>query len=192
MSWYGVVRIVGKIMPAILIKKISSITSKKLIFIALYYIGYNYLIFLIYYVRSPFGKFTNRRHHCRLCGKVVCGRKSCSSQYPLSIEDIQSSKFTNIVNVEEILSILVCKPCQIRVNRRQDAQKENEPSHIEILYDALIKQRRIVEKELPKFNEYVISLRSKKSISPDDLQYVLAERLRKKLLDAFTQIDSIG
>jgi len=42
----------------------------------------NYIQFK--YCRSQFGKIRNRRHHCRLCGKLICN--NCIEDIPLYLD----------------------------------------------------------------------------------------------------------
>ena len=73
-------------------------------------------------VNCPFCKqtFTNfglRKHHCRLCGRIVCGdsRTGCSSEVGL---DISST------SADTSLDVRICKECHQTVFSKKDFEDE--------------------------------------------------------------------
>ncbi|CAI2170885.1 3009_t:CDS:2 [Funneliformis geosporum] len=65
---------------------------------------------------TSFGMITNRKHHCRLCGRVVC--EKCSSKISLNLYNSEVS------DQESVGKIRSCKECRIAVFRYSKVQEE--------------------------------------------------------------------
>ncbi|KAJ2409232.1 carboxypeptidase Y-deficient [Coemansia sp. RSA 2526] len=132
-----------------------------------------------------FGRLSTRRHHCRLCGRVVCGRPQCSAQLsvPLPLSDAQG------FSTSECADIRVCRECEHVVVRHRDRIVRAAPQAPELmqLY-ALIRTRMSqVEETLPVFNTLAMRLHSQVGSAPPDLPR--AARIRKQLTAAFSEMD---
>ena len=77
--------------------------------------------------------FLKRKHHCRLCGKVICGSSVCS--HPIILPSEKEIK----------VSIRACKNCKSTINRyvqwkssvRANKMKKTEAPPIFMLYKVI-------------------------------------------------------
>ncbi|KAJ3386085.1 carboxypeptidase Y-deficient [Lobulomyces angularis] len=119
----------------------------------------------------------NRRHHCRLCGKVVCGNDTC----------------VIFIHITENVEVLSCIRCKTLSTRRKEALKELVAKPVVVLLYQEMKQiKTVVEEKLPLFNNMLFDLRSKSVIKPDDADYHSTARARKVLIDLLAQLDGLG
>ncbi|PVU89845.1 hypothetical protein BB559_004905 [Furculomyces boomerangus] len=86
-----------------------------------------------YLCQHPFNSFSNRRHHCRLCGRLVCGKKTCSSilDIPLRFEDGSQPKY------KKFFGTRACFTCTRSLSLIQERQIPVEKIPIYGLYNAL-------------------------------------------------------
>ncbi|KAI8847031.1 FYVE zinc finger-domain-containing protein, partial [Chytridium lagenaria] len=159
------------------------------------------------FCNNSFNSLTNRRHHCRLCGRVVCGTDTCSSNIPLP-PPIPSS--TSAVSPEPRVvrngtaseaditapspgDIKTCKNCKSLVRRRQEAAAgEGAPPVVVKLYQSICKNKVAVDDLVPKFNNMILALKNSEEIKAEDREYVMASRYRKTLLDHFSEIEKLA
>ncbi|KAJ3332540.1 carboxypeptidase Y-deficient [Blyttiomyces sp. JEL0837] len=128
-------------------------------------------------IDGPFSTiFMNRRHHCRLCGRIVCGKETCSDEPPDPVGEIR-----------------VCTDCKVSIHRRRNAVEElaNKPDAIK-LYEAMARVKTKVDDTLPRFNSLIMSLSNAREVKATDHDYLSAVKYRKALMDYFAEIDSIG
>ncbi|KAJ3126789.1 carboxypeptidase Y-deficient [Physocladia obscura] len=163
----------------------------------------------------------NRKHHCRLCGRVVCGLETCLSSIELSPtsptisigttsktarippklvrsigtvtprSSIDGEKFSTTEIV--VAEVKACTECRKLVFRRKNAifERSYKPDVV-ILYEEYLSLKLNVEELLPKFNELVMILSSQKVIKMNDHNYLIASRHRKSLMDYFATIEKLG
>ncbi|KAI8991335.1 FYVE zinc finger-domain-containing protein [Mycotypha africana] len=130
----------------------------------------------------------NRKHHCRLCGKVVCGNIKCSKMIPL-FTDMSSDTFDDT----PVGDTRACRDCQRYVFRRKLRNEEaSKPLPIFQLYSQLAIARENIEKMLPKFHDAILLLEKKNIKSHSHDMFVKAAKIRKTLLDNFTLYDALA
>ncbi|KAJ3234665.1 carboxypeptidase Y-deficient [Chytriomyces hyalinus] len=140
----------------------------------------------------------NRRHHCRLCGRVVCGLETCSSNVALTPkgttvqpQDLELSQESDSKTKSH--EVKVCSECKKLVFRRKNGQLEKlRKPQVVLLYEGFLKTKSEVQSLLPQFNNLIMTLSAQTSVKMDDRAYILASKHRKTLMDLFAKIESVG
>ncbi|KAJ5155066.1 Zinc finger FYVE/PHD-type [Penicillium coprophilum] len=144
------------------------------------------------FCQQDFAGYTFRRHHCRTCGKVVCGDPStgCSSEVALSIAPVSAatSEKTNGENLVNI-DVRLCKECKATLFDRRDfkADMTRKPPEIRA-YENLIQFERGIRLHLPRFQKLLTALQDPRR-PPSSAQIADASKVRKRLIDSFAQYD---
>ncbi|KAJ1655546.1 carboxypeptidase Y-deficient [Dispira simplex] len=127
----------------------------------------------------------SRKHHCRLCGKVTCGRSECSTMLPIASKTGRE---------EETVPTRVCKRCMGILSRRTfilSAVRTKTP--MLTAYQRLVRYRGNIEKLLPKFDQLVLKINQEtRQVTEGHVDYQVAAKLRKDLLDNFSQFDRVS
>ncbi|RPA94475.1 hypothetical protein L873DRAFT_1830280 [Choiromyces venosus 120613-1] len=138
---------------------------------------------------QTFSQFTTRKHHCRLCGKVVCGdlRTNCSSDVGLNVSasmfvtrysgmtDALSEKTLNEMSID----VRICRACRAIVFSKRDFALDL----------AKIPQNVRAYQTLTHPTNHDPSPRDPYK-PPTQAKLTGATKTRKKLLDTFTQYDA--
>ncbi|KAJ2824959.1 carboxypeptidase Y-deficient [Coemansia erecta] len=139
-----------------------------------------------------FGRVATRRHHCRLCGRVVCGRAGCSAQLSVPLPRADGSGFSNGLADGSGFSngradIRACRECDRTVARHRDRIARAAPQATELmrLYAHIRASMAQVEEALPVFNALAMRLHGA-GAEPD---LPRAARIRKQLTAAFSEMD---
>lgn len=166
------------------------------------------------YCQQDFTQYTFRRHHCRTCGKVVCGDPvtACSivlglnvatsmlSSLPLSsLADTQMTANARLSATEKpapddtvSLDIRLCKDCNHTIFSHRDFQNSLTSPPIEAFtrsYSNLLQFERGIRLLLPRFQKLLQALQDPDN-PPSSTQISDASRTRKRLMDSFTQYDT--
>ncbi|KAK9365860.1 FYVE zinc finger-domain-containing protein [Lipomyces kononenkoae] len=135
--------------------------------------------------------FSLRKHHCRLCGKVVCSSSEtlCSSKIVLDMEAI-SEYLSEVVYEELVVSVRVCKDCRAIVfGRREFVQDiETKPNFVKV-YENMVEFKRGIESLLPRFQKLLANFDDPNK-PPSHEHLAEASRVRKKLLYSFQEYDT--
>lgn len=136
---------------------------------------------------TAFNTLTNRKHHCRLCGKVVCSLpvklptrpELCSFLFVVDsvtgeIEEVggeiidygvkrretngQIAKKLAEEQEKYLKGVRICKECKPALRRRQYAVESKTVTTFARLYETLLALEREIEGTLPEFQELVIRL----------------------------------
>ncbi|KAJ5135085.1 uncharacterized protein N7515_004363 [Penicillium bovifimosum] len=141
------------------------------------------------FCQQEFSGYTFRRHHCRTCGRVVCGDPStgCSSEIGLSISPATSEKANgdNLINVD----VRLCKECKSTLFDRRDFKADTMRKPPEIrAYENLVQFERGIRLHLPRFQKLLTALQDPRR-PPSSAQIADASKVRKRLIDSFAQYD---
>ena len=169
------------------------------------------------YCQQDFTQYTFRRHHCRTCGKVVCGDPAtgCSTMLPLNVATRKSQlcaqhtkpslmripanssgTFTEkpAPNDTVALDIRLCKECNTTLFSHRDFLLSLSSPLPNIAaftrsYSNLLQFERGIRLLLPKFQKLLQALQDPDN-PPTSSQIADASRTRKRLMDSFTQYDT--
>lgn len=163
---------------------------------------------------ASFHPITNRKHHCRLCGQIICSLPVKRPQRPVTcsllfISDTKSGQIEEVsegvdygvrrrtvssvgygasVNPDEkfLRGIRICRVCRPALLRKQYALDRARLPTFSKLYDVFMSLEKEIEDALPQFQELILTLNS------DDRPTAEASAARKRLLDAFAQYDALA
>ena len=127
------------------------------------------------FCQQEFSNYTFRRHHCRTCGRVVCGdpRTGCSSEIGLNVEAgeclsklaliILSNSVANGATEKEAtqvgVDVRLCKDCKHTIFSKRDFAEEiaHKPPDLRS-YENLVEFERGIRLLLPKFQRLLVAL----------------------------------
>ncbi|OCL02509.1 vacuolar segregation protein-like protein pep7 [Glonium stellatum] len=137
------------------------------------------------FCQQEFSTYSFRRHHCRLCGRVVCGdsRTGCSMEVGLNVAAEKSSSQVNI-------DVRMCKDCKHTLFSKSDFARElaQRPPD-QRAYENLAQFERGIRLLLPRFQRLLLALQDPDK-PPSTQQLQDATKVRKRLMDAFAQFDT--
>ncbi|KAI0332118.1 hypothetical protein GY45DRAFT_1299787 [Cubamyces sp. BRFM 1775] len=164
---------------------------------------------------ASFHPLTNRKHHCRLCGRIICSLpvkypqrpQTCSLLFVVDqttgrIEEVgegvdygvrrrttsTSGKRGEALSQEEkfLKGVRICRDCRPVLLRQQYIHEMVSVPLFSKLYEVFISLEKEIEEELPVFQELMISLSKQERPTPE------ASAARKRLLEAFAQYDALA
>jgi hypothetical protein len=135
--------------------------------------------------------FTLRKHHCRLCGRVVCGsdKTQCSREIPFAVfaRFITDSRS----NSNDQYPIRICHECEDVFTAKQaftaDLKKPLSPLLSKFEHQQRIKAAILFL--LPKFQQLIQTLQRSETLENSVIKE--ASRQRKRLVDSFAQFDKL-
>lgn len=140
------------------------------------------------FCQQEFSTYTFRRHHCRMCGRVVCGdlTTGCSIEIGLNVNPKKSEKAADQVSVD----VRMCKDCNHTLFSRSDFEREMaERPKDQRAYENLAQFERGIRLLLPRFQKLLVALQDPEK-PPTPQQLTDATKVRKRLMDAFAQFDA--
>ncbi|KAK5996922.1 Vacuolar segregation PEP7-like protein [Cladobotryum mycophilum] len=158
------------------------------------------------FCQQEFGSWTFRRHHCRICGRVVCGdpQTGCSSEVSLNVSNTSyrpnEKPLVSTVNGHLTVDVRMCKDCNYTIFSGRDftASLLHKPPD-QRAYETLRQFERGIRQLLPSFQRTLIALqpevRENGEIDlnrppPTHAQIQEASKIRKRLIDSFTKYGS--
>jgi len=144
------------------------------------------------FCQQEFSTYTFRRHHCRMCGRVVCGdvKTACSTEIGLNVAtgSDKTEKGVDQVSVD----VRMCKDCQHTLFSRGDFEREmaDQPKD-QRSYENLAQFERGIRLLLPRFHKLLQALQDADK-PPTQQQLSDATKVRKRLMDAFAQFDAVA
>ncbi|OAX83573.1 hypothetical protein ACJ72_02065 [Emergomyces africanus] len=144
------------------------------------------------FCQQDFTSYTFRRHHCRTCGRVVCGDQvtGCSSEIGLEIApNYQVSEKPTATNERIMIDIRLCKECKSTIFDRRDVAQDllKEPSDLRA-YKNLVQFEKGIRLLLPRFQKLLSALQDPER-TPTPTQLADASKVRRRLMDSFAQYD---
>ncbi|KAG5293970.1 vacuolar segregation protein PEP7 [Histoplasma capsulatum G186AR] len=141
------------------------------------------------FCQQDFTTYTFRRHHCRTCGRVVCGDPvtGCSSEVCLEISPISEKPTTTGTKLN--IDIRLCKECKSTIFSRRDVAQDllKEPPDLRA-YKNLVQFEKGIRLLLPRFQKLLSALQDPEK-APSPTQLTEASKVRKRLMDSFAQYD---
>ncbi|ODQ59372.1 hypothetical protein WICANDRAFT_56036 [Wickerhamomyces anomalus NRRL Y-366-8] len=135
--------------------------------------------------------FTLRKHHCRLCGRVVCGSETtgCSKEIPVNIltELLQDLPKTNDDSL-----LRLCRNCKNVLFLKRNFQKDLRKPFSKLLAKFEIQQnvKKSITTLMPRFQDMLIKLQDDKAVRSKSI-IADASKLRKRLMDTFAMFDKL-
>ncbi|KAI5457040.1 putative vacuolar segregation protein [Mariannaea sp. PMI_226] len=155
------------------------------------------------FCQQDFGSWTFRRHHCRICGRVVCAdpQTACSSEVGLNVASSSNpaTEKPHSSNSPSQLSIGIrmCKECNHTIFSARDftASLHHKPAD-QRAYETLRQFERGIKQLLPSFHRALLALQPEKQENgevdldkppPTHAQIQEAAKIRKRLIDSFAK-----
>ena len=142
------------------------------------------------FCQQEFSTYTFRRHHCRLCGRVVCNDPltDCSKEIPLTVSRHKEAPLRNgQVSNEVALDIRMCKDCRGTIFGRRDFVESitHKPPDLRA-YENLMQFERGIRLLEPKFQRLLRTLQDPET-PPSSSQLTEASKVRRRMMDSFAQ-----
>ncbi|KAH8694987.1 putative vacuolar segregation protein [Talaromyces proteolyticus] len=142
------------------------------------------------FCQQDFTNYTFRRHHCRTCGRVVCGDPSTACSIDVGLTVLSKNSSEKSVPAKVNVDIRLCKECRSTLFSRRDFDKERTiQAPISRAYGNLIQFERGIRLLLPRFQKLLAVLQDP-NIPPTHTQLSEASKVRKRLIDSFAQYDT--
>ncbi|KAI1032623.1 hypothetical protein LB505_014208 [Fusarium chuoi] len=159
------------------------------------------------FCQQEFGSWTFRRHHCRICGRVVCGdpQTGCSSEVGLNVSNETNGATKAPSGTEKPLSVTgdgqvgidirMCRDCKHTIFSARDFATSLQHKPVDQrAYETLRQFERGIQQLLPSFHRALLNLQPEKKESgeidlnkppPTHAQIQEAAKIRKRLVDSF-------
>jgi rabenosyn-5 len=142
------------------------------------------------FCQQEFSTYTFRRHHCRMCGRVVCNdpKTECSTEIGLNVSSGANKSEKPAAQMD--VDIRMCKDCKHTLFARGDFARElaDKPKD-QRSYENLAQFERGIRLLLPRFQKLLQALQDPDK-PPTPQQLTDATKVRKRLMDAFSQFDT--
>lgn len=155
------------------------------------------------FCQQEFGSWTFRRHHCRICGRVVCAdpQTACSSEVGLNVASATipaTEKPPSAASPGQVsIDIRMCRDCKHTIFSSRDFTNslQHKPAD-QRAYETLRQFERGIKQLLPSFHRALLALQPEKQESgevdlnkppPTHAQIQEAAKIRKRLIDSFAK-----
>ncbi|EEH34783.2 vacuolar segregation protein pep7 [Paracoccidioides lutzii Pb01] len=144
------------------------------------------------FCQQDFSSYTFRRHHCRTCGRVVCGDPvtGCSLEIGLDIAtNSQVSEKPTTASETLSIDIRLCKECKSTIFDRREVSQDllKVPPDLRV-YRNLAQFEKGIRLLLPRFQKLLSALQDPEN-PPSPTQLTDAAKVRRRLMDSFAQYD---
>ncbi|KAH8203011.1 hypothetical protein TruAng_002845 [Truncatella angustata] len=143
------------------------------------------------FCQQEFGSWTFRRHHCRICGRVVCADPltGCSSEVGLNVANSTAPPSEKSGGTSISVDIRMCRGCKHTIFAKRDFTDTvvHKPPD-QRAYETLRQFERGIQQFMPSFQRALLPLQDEDK-PPTHAQIQEASKLRKRLIDSFTKYD---
>lgn len=144
------------------------------------------------FCQQEFGSWTFRRHHCRICGRVVCAdpQTACSTEVGLNVANPTARATTEKPGTNQIsVDVRMCRDCKFTIFAKRDfAESVAHKPPDQRAYETLRQFEKGIENITPIFQRALMPLQDE-SKPPTHAQIQEAAKIRKRLTDSFTKYD---
>ncbi|QRV99991.1 Zinc finger, FYVE-type protein [Ceratobasidium sp. AG-Ba] len=157
---------------------------------------------------TSFHPLTNRKHHCRLCGRVVCSLPPKAPTRPVTcslliVADPQTHKIEEVpdmiaygVTLDEkdrqgqafLKGVRICRTCRGVVSKQQYSMEVATVPAFSRIHQAMIRLEAEIENDLPQFQELVLSVKN----GTHPTSTAVTSAARKSLIDRFHEYDRLS
>lgn len=144
------------------------------------------------FCQQEFGSWTFRRHHCRMCGRVVCTdpRTGCSTEVGLNVANPVAPTSEKPGPTSISIDIRMCQDCKSTIFAKRDfAESVIHKPPDQRAYETLRQFERGIQQLMPGFQRALLPLQDENR-HPSHAQIQEASKLRKRLIDSFTKYDT--
>ncbi|KAJ9137483.1 Vacuolar segregation protein PEP7 [Pleurostoma richardsiae] len=155
------------------------------------------------FCQQEFGSWTFRRHHCRICGRVVCAdpQTGCSSEVGLSVANpltpVHGEKPSSPAAGQISIDIRMCRDCKFTIFSKRDfAESVAYKPPDQRAYETMKQFERGIRQLMPSFQRTLLTLQPPEGDGytaerppPTHAQIQEASKVRKRLTDSFTKYD---
>lgn len=135
--------------------------------------------------------FTLRKHHCRLCGRVVCGSEAtgCSKEIPINI---LTELLQDLPKVNDDSLLRLCRNCKNVLFLKRNFQKDLRKPFSKLLEKFEVQQnvKKAIMMLMPRFQDMLVKLQDDKAVKSKTIIND-ASKLRKRLMDTFGMFDKL-
>ncbi|KAI1871873.1 hypothetical protein JX265_005859 [Neoarthrinium moseri] len=143
------------------------------------------------FCKQEFGSWNFRRHHCRICGRVVCAdpQTGCSSEVGLNVANSTALSSEKSSDKPISVDIRMCQDCKFTIFAKRDFVDSiiHKPPD-QRAYETLRQFERGIEQLMPGFQRALLPLQDEHN-PPTHVQIQEASKLRKRLMDSFSKYD---
>ena len=149
--------------------------------------------------QQEFGSWSFRRHHCRICGRVVCSdvQTLCSTEVSLTVKVAvaplcSSATSEKTGNGAVDVGIRICRDCRQTIFSKRDFEDSlTKKPPDQRAYETLRQFEKGIRLLLPTFQRALLPLQQKDDdVPPPSHQQIQeAAKMRKRLIDSFQKYD---
>ncbi|KAH8681653.1 FYVE zinc finger-domain-containing protein [Xylariales sp. PMI_506] len=144
------------------------------------------------FCQQEFGSWTFRRHHCRICGRVVCAdpQTGCSSEVGLNVASASVPASEKSGSSPISVDIRMCRDCKSTIFAKRDFVDSviHKPPD-QRAYETLRQFERGIQQMMPIFQRALLPLQDEHG-TPTHAQIQEASKIRKRLMDSFSKYDT--